>query len=300
MDGTVSTEISITIEVDNKQILIPTVVNGAIVDDEAAIAHYEKTGEYLGKFDTISEANEYAERLHTRQEWYYSGQQKMPKLFLDWMQTYFNKDVNNQTMSVSSNVVDLSDTMEVNNIFTHVIIVGKGFNYSDGSSGGRGQKHKITVVSSRPEWGEVSASFYEAAAGQKVALSAVIVAPSSLNPSPHFDQWVVNSGGVTISGDSFEMGNSDVSITGYFTRTGGGGEHQDEHKITVKPRPQGAGRAWASKEAAASGERVALHKIAYAGHVFTRWSATGGVTINGDTLTMASSDTTVTAEFDMK
>ena len=71
-DGSISTELSITIGVDDKVVLIPTVVNGKIVSDEEAIRHYEQTGEYLGKFNTEEEAGEYAEKLHKRQEWYYS------------------------------------------------------------------------------------------------------------------------------------------------------------------------------------------------------------------------------------
>lgn len=70
-DGTISTVRSMSINEDGKEILIPTVVNGKIVSDEEAIEHYHKTGEHLGKFDTVEEANAYAEKLHSQQEMFY-------------------------------------------------------------------------------------------------------------------------------------------------------------------------------------------------------------------------------------
>ena len=74
-DGTISTEISMSFydEDTGKEVLIPTVINGKIVSDEEAIDHYYRTGEYLGMFDTWQEAEEYAEMLHKRQDWYYNN-----------------------------------------------------------------------------------------------------------------------------------------------------------------------------------------------------------------------------------
>lgn len=73
-DGSISTVRSISFQDENGQeVLIPTVVNGEIVSDEEAIEHYYKTGEYLGKFDTIAEADKYAEELHNKQEKIYSN-----------------------------------------------------------------------------------------------------------------------------------------------------------------------------------------------------------------------------------
>ena len=59
-DGSISTEISISIydEETGKEVLIPTVIDGKIVDDDTAIDHYYETGEYLGRFDTPEEAEE--------------------------------------------------------------------------------------------------------------------------------------------------------------------------------------------------------------------------------------------------
>lgn len=73
-DGSFSTEQSFSFydEETGKEVLIPTVINGRIVSEDEAIDHYYKTGEYLGMFDTPEEADEYAEQLHQRQEWYYN------------------------------------------------------------------------------------------------------------------------------------------------------------------------------------------------------------------------------------
>ena len=73
-DGSISTELSFSFydEDTGKEVLIPTVINGQIVSEDEAIEHYYQTGEYLGMFDTPEEANEYADMLHRRQDWYYN------------------------------------------------------------------------------------------------------------------------------------------------------------------------------------------------------------------------------------
>lgn len=72
-DGSISTERSFSVNIDDREVLLPTIVNGIILSEEDAIEHYLITGEYLGKFDTVDEAEEYAERLHERQEWFYGS-----------------------------------------------------------------------------------------------------------------------------------------------------------------------------------------------------------------------------------
>lgn len=86
-DGSISTINSISIGTDEgaipsvngkgMEVLIPTIgrdKNGRPVQwtDEQAIENYRKTGENLGKFNTVEEANDYAEKLHRQQEAYYS------------------------------------------------------------------------------------------------------------------------------------------------------------------------------------------------------------------------------------
>lgn len=71
-DGSISTIRSISIGVDGKEVLIPTVIDGKIVSDEEAIDHYYQTldeghPEHLGIFDTVEEADAYAAELSKRQ-----------------------------------------------------------------------------------------------------------------------------------------------------------------------------------------------------------------------------------------
>jgi hypothetical protein len=65
-DGTVSTVRSISIGTDAGEVLIPTVVNGKVVSDEEAIAHYQRTGKSLGTFRTPEEATAYAKALSAK------------------------------------------------------------------------------------------------------------------------------------------------------------------------------------------------------------------------------------------
>lgn len=77
IDGSISTVESISINEDGKEILIPTVIKDEKgrpkrLSEKEAIDHYHKTGEYLGKFNTIEEADDYAQSLHIDQDWFYS------------------------------------------------------------------------------------------------------------------------------------------------------------------------------------------------------------------------------------
>lgn len=66
-DGSVSTVRSISIDVDGREVLIPTVVGGKVVSPKEAIAHFFKTHQHLGIFSSAAYANEYAQRLHEEQ-----------------------------------------------------------------------------------------------------------------------------------------------------------------------------------------------------------------------------------------
>ena len=127
-DGTISTERSFSTEIDGHEVLLPTIVNGTILSEEAAIQHYISSGEYLGIFDTVSEADAYAERLHERQNWYYNGRPLVTKLYLDWLQHYTNRTTINQTVAIGKNVIDLNYITEVNNLFTAIIPFGRSGN----------------------------------------------------------------------------------------------------------------------------------------------------------------------------
>lgn len=71
-DGTFSTEDSITLGYDDWFVVVPTVINGKVVDEKTAEEHFLQTGEHLGRFKTEEAANQYAEALHERQEEYYN------------------------------------------------------------------------------------------------------------------------------------------------------------------------------------------------------------------------------------
>lgn len=67
-DGTVSTVRTISIGVDGKEVLLPTVSeDGRLVSDDEAVAQYRRTGRHLGVFDSPESATAYAQRLHEEQ-----------------------------------------------------------------------------------------------------------------------------------------------------------------------------------------------------------------------------------------
>ena len=76
LDGSVSTVRSMSFNDGNGEILIPTVAFNQqgkpyVMSDDEAINRYYQTGEYLGKFKTVDQANEYADRLHRQQDHLY-------------------------------------------------------------------------------------------------------------------------------------------------------------------------------------------------------------------------------------
>ena len=74
-DGSISTVRSISVTDDKgASYLLPTVVDGRVVSNEEAIAHWKQTGEHLGYFDTETNANAYATALHEAQAKQYGPQ----------------------------------------------------------------------------------------------------------------------------------------------------------------------------------------------------------------------------------
>jgi hypothetical protein len=66
-DGSYSTTSSMSIGTDAGETLIPTVVDGKRLSNDAAIAHFKATGENLGTFSTPAAADTYATSLHNAQ-----------------------------------------------------------------------------------------------------------------------------------------------------------------------------------------------------------------------------------------
>lgn len=68
-DGTVSTVRSMSFNEDGKEILIPTITaDGKPMTEQQAIDYYHTTGQNLGSFNTVDEANAAAERIHKSEE----------------------------------------------------------------------------------------------------------------------------------------------------------------------------------------------------------------------------------------
>lgn len=63
-DGSISTVRTISIGTEKGETLIPTVVDGLVLSNKDAIAHFNKTGENFGSFASVADADKYAEALH--------------------------------------------------------------------------------------------------------------------------------------------------------------------------------------------------------------------------------------------
>lgn len=80
-DGTHSSVRTISVGIDDQEVLIPTVSeDGRIMSDDEAIQQYRKTGRHLGKFTSPDEATAYADILHKQQE----GLGKQPGAGSSW------------------------------------------------------------------------------------------------------------------------------------------------------------------------------------------------------------------------
>lgn len=72
-NGSISTVDSKSYNIDGQEVLLPTVWNRNGTpyhssNDGEILQRYRDTGEYLGKFSTVEEANDYAEKLHLEQQ----------------------------------------------------------------------------------------------------------------------------------------------------------------------------------------------------------------------------------------
>ena len=88
-DGSISTVDSVSFNIDGKEVLVPKVRAGLnrLMTDQEALDWYQKTGQYLGKFDTVAEADKYAEKLHEDQDKLYNTTYRtpLPEYAADWI-----------------------------------------------------------------------------------------------------------------------------------------------------------------------------------------------------------------------
>lgn len=76
-DGSISTVRSISVGMDGKEYLIPTVSeDGKVLSEDDAVKQFKKTGKHLGVFDSPEDATAYARQLHEDQEGFYAPQQE--------------------------------------------------------------------------------------------------------------------------------------------------------------------------------------------------------------------------------
>lgn len=76
-DGSISTVRSISVNMDGREVLIPTVSDdGKVLTDEQAVDLYKRTGKHLGIFDSPEAATAYAQTLHEQQAEMYGGQKQ--------------------------------------------------------------------------------------------------------------------------------------------------------------------------------------------------------------------------------
>lgn len=80
-DGSISTVRSMGVNVDGREVLIPTVSpDGRVMSNDEAIDMYRTTGQHLGQFDSVGASNEYAKDLHLQQEGLYETPERLSRL----------------------------------------------------------------------------------------------------------------------------------------------------------------------------------------------------------------------------
>lgn len=73
-DGSISTVRSMSVNIDGREVVIPTVSDdGRIMSDNEAVQSFMQTGRHLGMFDNPQNATAFAQGLHRDQARLYGG-----------------------------------------------------------------------------------------------------------------------------------------------------------------------------------------------------------------------------------
>jgi len=122
-DGSVSTVRSISIEVDGKEVLIPTVSpDGKILTDQQAIDLFKQTGQHLGVFKDAASADAYAQALHEQQAALYSDGVKVDQNFIARQRAILDANVRQKEAAAEADAIqrytDLSTVLPPDQVMT--------------------------------------------------------------------------------------------------------------------------------------------------------------------------------------
>tara|TARA_R110000823_G_scaffold315159_2_gene445947 strand:+ start:7897 stop:10626 length:2730 start_codon:yes stop_codon:yes gene_type:complete len=112
-DGTESTVSTMTVGMDDKTYLIPSVIDGKRLSQKEAINHFKKTKEHMGAFKTLKDADLYDEALHQKMGWL-GKHNKWPKYFEDGeVQKFTTKIITNPWQGIDRNTGQLTGGYDI-------------------------------------------------------------------------------------------------------------------------------------------------------------------------------------------
>lgn len=288
-------------------------VPGAYTSATDEIQQIKNDTQKFGEGTGYKSVKEWLEGLASDYGGFFRTRYENGQVYLDWMKMYFQKTESNQTLSVTSNVVDLSDTIEVNNIFTHVVAVGKNGKYIDGTSSGGGGggggtspdqgKYAITRKITGDGTGTISRT--RANEGMTITMTA------TPDEGAEFRYYSINSNGrvTNITSNSFTMPNNDVTVTIAFSNAN---KPDDEGipvvdpdtpvagQYTISKRISGNGNGTISRSKANEGDTITMTNTPGEGSTFRYYSinSNGQVTnVTNNSFIMPANDVTVTITF---
>ena len=112
-DGTISSVSTMTVEMDDKTYLIPSVIDGKRLSQKEAISHFNKTKEHMGVFKTQKDADLYDEALHQKMGWL-GEKNQWPKYFEDGeVQKFTTKIITNPWQGIDPKTGQLTGGYDI-------------------------------------------------------------------------------------------------------------------------------------------------------------------------------------------